>query len=1213
MAAMLVRDREPVLGSNATTEDLLRNLEYCKSYAKEVYSVLAASASISRTSIARGVQQWPRLSPTMFLQQLSHRRWSDLSESWKKRIVEYGIALTALQRAERLVNLTDTPRKDDLVNELRNIGHTNWSPYDRPESLLMEVESGITIRKVQEDIGKQMREPEYSRNAVMQLNMGEGKSSVIAPMVAATLADSHRLVRVIVAKPQSKQMAQMLIAKLGGLVDRRIYYLPFSRTLKLDTAAAEVVDSILHECMRNRGILLVQPEHVLSFKLMVPECYISGKEEVGRQLMRTQDFLDQHARDIVDESDENFSVRFELIYTMGMQSPIELSPDRWFFVQQVLDLVKKFAPTIAEQHPGSLEVHLSPSGGVPRVRILRADIESVLVSCIAVEICKNGLDGLQISRQPETVRNAVFNYITKFELDDAEISAVEGGVFWTESTKAPLLLLRGILAGGVLIFTLGQKRWRVNYGLASRTPSTRLAVPYRAKDSPSLRSEFSHPDVVIILTSLCFYYEGLHDEDLFTALAHLVDSDQADIEYQAWIKDTFHLPCAFKQLQGVNLEDRLQCVSKLFPALRYGKSVVDYFLSHIVFPKEMKEFPHKLSASGWDIGKRKTQPTTGFSGTNDSRCLLPLDVEHLDLDEQKHTNALVLEYLLQDGNLVKLMAPGNSNLTDAESLLSMVTQFKLPVQVILDVGAQILELNNLEVAKTWLKMSNSSKEAVVFVNGEDELCVIDRKDRIDLLQTSSFAARLDSCLVFLDESHTRGIDLKLPVHYRAAVTLGANLTKDRLVQASMRMRKLGKGQTVVFCIPLEIQTKIRGTKSDPDSEITVADVLLWSIAETHTEMRRGMPLWAVQGQRYIRQEKLWQQIMQNGKTTLTKSHAEQFLEEEAQSLEHRYRPHPSQSQSTHLSNTTDVASQLLINRCREFDHLQFSSSTLQEEQERELSPEIEQQRQIQRAPPAMPATHHLHPEVEQFALLGAFSSLSKAYTTAFESLCRLSIADALELSQLAGEGNLLVSTDFADTVKQHAIASVSDAFQRHVSWLLTKRAHGSNTVEYIMIISPYEANLLHPHMRSSPNTLHVYKPRANSGYAALDGLGFHTVSVDDAPPIVPRALAVQLNLFAGQLYISSYADYLEICRFLGLSAQHPTKDMEDQGWQVDADGFILRDEQGRVGGVSGVTRSPINFLKVLMSKIRRNGDGIAKTHMGSLLEGKLFQTLEWEG
>lgn len=89
----------------------------------------------------------------------------------------------------------------------------------------------------------------------------------------------------------------------------------------------------------------------------------------------------------------------------------------------------------------------------------------------------------------------------------------------------------------------------------------------------------------------------------------------------------------------------------------------------------MKEFPQKLSASGWDVGKYKTLPTTGVSGTNDSREVLPLYVEQIDLPAQKHTNAMVLKYLLLDENSVaNIPAPTAAEVltSDAERFLKMV-------------------------------------------------------------------------------------------------------------------------------------------------------------------------------------------------------------------------------------------------------------------------------------------------------------------------------------------------------------------------------------------------------------------------------------------------------------------------------------------------------------------------------------------------------------
>ncbi|OQE37675.1 hypothetical protein PENCOP_c009G05227 [Penicillium coprophilum] len=88
------------------------------------------------------------------------------------------------------------------------------------------------------------------------------------------------------------------------------------------------------------------------------------------------------------------------------------------------------------------------------------------------------------------------------------------------------------------------------------------------------------------------------------------------------------------------------------------------------------------------------------------------------------------------------------------------------------------------------------KKAIIFVDDNDKICALDQRG-VELLTHSPYAA----VHAFLDEAHTRGIDLKLPSNYRAVVTLGPGITKDKLVQACMRMRKLGKGQSVVVKSP----------------------------------------------------------------------------------------------------------------------------------------------------------------------------------------------------------------------------------------------------------------------------------------------------------------------------------------------------------------------------------------------------------------------------
>lgn len=631
-----------------------------------------------------------------------------------------------------------------------------------------------------------MISPQDNENAVMQLNMGEGKSSVIVPIAATALSNGSQIVRVIVAKPQAKQMHQMLMSKLSGLLDRAIFRLPFSRAVHMDVNKAKFVHQLAHRCMNEGGILLIQPEHLLSFQLMGLECAINGLGGVARPLLDTQRLFNTSSRDIVDESDENFGVKFELIYTMGKQKPIEHTPERWVVIQNVLSRFARICLQLKTSFPESLDVDDRYPERFPRIRVLRPDAESAILTRLAEFICSTGMSGFPIARQRTQIRNAVNRYISNTDLTKKEINAVEQSAFWGGTTADNILLLRGLLSGGILSFVFGQKRWRVDYGThPNRETKTRLAVPFRAKDNPTPRSEFSHPDVVIALTCLSYYYKGLQDEELFEALELLIRSDNPDLEYRAWVETALGLPLCFRHLTGINIRDRTQCISDVFPHLRYAKGSIDYFLSRMVFAKESREFPHKLSASGWDLGKRKTNPTTGFSGTNDSRYILPMDIKQLDLPEQSHTNALVLEHLLRSENGIMLMPKETKGVNlESESLLEMVSQMNSNTRVILDVGAQIIDLDNFQFAKTWLKRyhDDDSVQAVVFFNETDELMVLDRAAKVEPLQISPFATQLDQCLVFLDEAHTRGTDLRLPTKYQAAVTLGANLTKDKLVQ-----------------------------------------------------------------------------------------------------------------------------------------------------------------------------------------------------------------------------------------------------------------------------------------------------------------------------------------------------------------------------------------------------------------------------------------------
>ncbi|KAI9907395.1 hypothetical protein PsorP6_003620 [Peronosclerospora sorghi] len=72
-----------------------------------------------------------------------------------------------------------------------------------------------------------------------------------------------------------------------------------------------------------------------------------------------------------------------------------------------------------------------------------------------------------------------------------------------------LLSIRGLVAFGELEHCL-EKQNRVDFGLpVVGTRQKKIAIPYRSADVPSERSEFSNPDVCIVLTLLGYYHSGL--------------------------------------------------------------------------------------------------------------------------------------------------------------------------------------------------------------------------------------------------------------------------------------------------------------------------------------------------------------------------------------------------------------------------------------------------------------------------------------------------------------------------------------------------------------------------------------------------------------------------------------------------------------------------------------------------------------------------------
>ena len=302
------------------------------------------------------------------------------------------------------------------------------------------------------------------------------------------------------------------------------------------------------------------------------------------------------------------------------------------------------------------------------------------------------------------------------------------------------------------------------------------------QDVPSLRAEFGHPDVAIALTCLSYYYGGLTKDQVLSCFDLLVKLDNPEMEYDHWVKLGQDLPEELRQLNSVNTEDKMQVDEFLIPLFSRNKGAVDFYLSQVVFPRAAREFPSKLPTSAWDLVEDKKNVTTGFSGTNDNRYLLPTSINQEDPDFVLGTNALVLRHLLlPENNHYECTEGHNGERESVATFLKRLVSKDPEIRVLLDVGAQMLELQNDGLARYWLTL-RPDVSAAIFFNDSDHLTVVTPDGTLEPFISSPFNRQLDKCVVYLDEAHTRGTDLKLPIGMRAAVTLGPKVTKDRLVQ-----------------------------------------------------------------------------------------------------------------------------------------------------------------------------------------------------------------------------------------------------------------------------------------------------------------------------------------------------------------------------------------------------------------------------------------------
>ena len=380
------------------------------------------------------------------------------------------------------------------------------------------------------------------------------------------------------------------------------------------------------------------PEARCSLHLKQHELRLAGRE-AERGALATFEALP--CIDLLDESDAILRVKFQLVYACGDAMRLPSLEQRCAALRAVLDALLR-SPRVAQilddervavraaGAPGCFfeALQLLPGGELERAMpALRAAIASHVVTNPPAK-----LKWLQrFAAASKQQGDAVMRYLT--DSSASADSILPASAFKSADRRNEALAVRGQLAVGVIVHSLS-KRWRVDYGVAPPGPARRkrIAIPFRAADTPAERSEYAFADSTLTLTALSYALGGLTDEEVlqgFEALEALNPVARAK-EYAAWFAasapglgaaEAESISEAVKLDLTSVAQKRLLCTT-----FRRSLGLVLFWLEACVLPMETVQYPSRLKTTAWQLRPADGSACCGFSGTNDAHRLLPLHV-----------------------------------------------------------------------------------------------------------------------------------------------------------------------------------------------------------------------------------------------------------------------------------------------------------------------------------------------------------------------------------------------------------------------------------------------------------------------------------------------------------------------------------------------------------------------------------------------------------
>ena len=606
----------------------------------------------------------------------------------------------------------------------------------------------------------------FNQNRILSKAMGGGKSLVMGTLLAKLLARNGKIPIVVFLSSLIMTSGRDLLRRSSDWLGQNGHFLLFDRQLVQNKKYLESLVTIMERCQVTNEYFITTPDSLMSFinascdVLSCLTCY-------SELLSRIRSMISKNSIIISDEIDNMANPFNELNFVAGNHSQVS---------SDLIDVILRFFLSA---------ISLKDAISIINLKHYETPVD--------YETYKNFLDVILPSLE---------NNISKLKVSDKN------------------MFLR--IINGVLFVALNDV-YLETYGLPGATrPGSLLAVPYKACRTPSVKSIFSDPAIIIVKTFLSHIKKGLSLDavkffkncmnDIMKEQVQLGNMSPEQTSY--WInmklifdKNIENCPKSFKQYAQFTTQQMLNCFLTLPDSQSFFMIIVGRIIS-----KQLVYYSNYLSSNFQDILWLSSYKTIGYTGTLYNPEIFMNYKGHFEFKTDESIAPMIIASIMMKN--VRIIE-GTGLIRKSSDFLDDLSE-DLLLDAIIDAGGSLKYVDEIELGLA-ARDKYKKNSILLFRPENDSLHVITKGHPMVVMKKSDepsifdVAGAIHDRFIYFSQDKCTGVDLKLKPDAVAIVTIGPKTILRDFLQAVMRLRELMKGQSIILYVEKAVCAKIKET------------------------------------------------------------------------------------------------------------------------------------------------------------------------------------------------------------------------------------------------------------------------------------------------------------------------------------------------------------------------------------------------------------------